>query len=461
MTKIDYLSGLVAAITALSVFPGSAGAADRVPLSQEPAYVPGEVAVYATPKELKGYKVHKVLPNAGISLISVPRNTEKQVVDKLRSQGKKASLNRILHTTMVPNDPYYSPYQWHLTNIQSEQAWDITTGTGAVVAVLDSGLAQTGASDGVTCVDPNLYDIVNQDGDPDDGNGHGTHVSGTIAQTTNNANGTAGMAHGACILPVKVMDDDGSGTSADIADGIYYAVSKSADVINMSLGFNAKFYVTSDALMDPALDYAYSHGVTVVCAAGNDSVDTNVSYPAIYPTTIAVGATDYANVLAKYSNSGEGLDIVAPGGDVRADLNGDGYADGVLQETRIDGTWSYWFFEGTSMASPHVAAVAAMLVANGNASTPDEVYTALTTTALDLGTTGFDSVYGYGLVQAYNALTNTIPDTTCIDDDEDGWCIEDGDCDDTDPTINPDAEDSWRRKDRDGIDNDCDGIIDG
>ncbi len=122
---------------------------------------------------------------------------------------------------------------------------------------------------------------MNGDNDPMDGDGHGTHVSGTIAQTTNNNKGVAGLAHGACIMPVKVLDDNGSGSFADIADGIYYAVNNGALVINMSLGTNARFNIRNDLTMDPALDYAFSNGVTVVCASGNDGFKKNISYPAI------------------------------------------------------------------------------------------------------------------------------------------------------------------------------------
>ncbi|MDJ0806845.1 MAG: S8 family serine peptidase [Gammaproteobacteria bacterium] len=461
MKKINYLSGLLMAVTILSVFHGSAVAANRVPFSQEPPYVPGEVAVYATPDKLSAYQIRKVLPNAGITVVAVPEKKEKDVVAQLRSQGRRAGLNRILRASEVPSDPLYSLYQWHMTRIQSEEAWDLTYGKEVLVAVLDSGLAEDGAPDGIACVDSNRYDIVNQDNDPDDGNGHGTHVSGTIAQTTNNAIGTAGMSHGACILPVKVLDDSGSGTSADIADGIFYAANIGANVINMSLGYSFRFPIDSDQIIDPALDYAYDNNVTVVCAAGNEGRD-HVGYPALYPTTIAVGATDYADKLASYSNSGLGLDVVAPGGDVYADLNSDGYPDGVLQETRIDGAWGYWFFDGTSMASPHVAAVAAMLISYGVAGTPDEVYETLTSTALDLGDAGFDPVYGHGLVQAHAALTGTVSEPpVCTDADGDGWCVEDGDCDDNNSSVYPGAPDSRRGRDRDGIDNDCDGIIDG
>jgi serine protease len=329
-----------------------------------------------------------------------------------------------------------------------------------IVAVTDTGLA-TGGPDGVGCASPDGYDVVNQDDDPDDGDGHGTHVSGTIAQATNNHVGVSGMAHGACVLPIKVLDDSGSGTTADVAEGIFYAVEKGAKVINMSLGISADAYVTSDPMMDPALDYAHDHGVTVVCAAGNEAVSTNVGYPAIYPTTIAVGATDAVNELAPYSNFGDGLDIVAPGGDISADLDNDGSPDGVLQETRIRGEWGYWFFRGTSMASPHVAAVAAMLIAREVATTPAEVYEAMTSTALDLGQPGYDPVYGYGLVQAHDALNGAIIEPpVCTDDDGDGVCLEDGDCNDEDATIYPGAFDSKSRRDNNNVDNDCDGRID-
>ncbi len=417
-----------------------------------PPFQAGQVVVAGTPDEFPGFDVVKFLPHARLTVLAVQSGQEWGQVQKFLEHGRRAGLNLLAEAFAVPNDPLYDPYQWHLTRIQCEQAWDITSGQGVTVAVLDTGL-KAGGPDGVNCVSSKGIDIVNGDNDPTDGDGHGTHVSGTIAQTTDNGTGCAGVANGACIMPVKVLDDTGSGSFADIADGIYYAVDNGAKVINMSLGINARYNVTSDPVMDPALDYAYSHGTTVVCAAGNDGWRKNVSYPAIYPTTIAVGATDYANDRVSYSNYGTGLDIMAPGGDTGADLNGDGYGDGVLQETYYNGAWGYYFFQGTSMASPHIAGVAALLIANGTATTPAQVKDAMTSTALDLGASGYDSTYGWGLVQAATALGGG--GGTCTDADGDGYCIIDGDCNDNDPSIHPYALEVC-----DGVDNNCDGTVD-
>ena len=430
-----------------------------------PLFRPGQVTVYATPDQLPGVPLVKYLPNAKLSVIQVPIGMEEPVAAFLQDTGLVAGLNYEAHAFGTVNDPLTS-YQWHFAAVQSSAAWDITTGSGIIVAVLDSGIATAGAVDGVNCITSGT-DIVNGDNNPDDGDGHGTHVSGTIAQASNNGTGVAGLAYGACIMPVKVLDDTGSGDFADIADGVFYAVNNGASVINMSLGTNAKFGVTSIAAMDTALDYAYANDVTVVCASGNDSYRRNVSYPAIYPTTIGVGATDYRNQVTRYSNKGTGLDIVAPGGDSSRDDNGDGYGDGVLQETRIGGSWGYYFFDGTSMAAPHVAAAAALLYASGTATTPTAVYDALTCRALDLDAAGYDSNTGHGLLQVADALGydgncgGGGGGGGCTDNDNDGVCVEDGDCDDNNPDVYPGHNDTKGRWGRDGVDNDCNGVIDG
>jgi serine protease len=419
-----------------------------------PPFVPGQIVVTGGPDGLPaGYDIIKYLPNADLTVVRVESGREWGHIQSLRAKGFRANLNLVAKASAVIDDPYYS-LQWHFPMVQSGDAWSLTYELDVTVAVLDTGLA-TGGDDGIGCI-VSGNDIVNSDNDPNDGDGHGTHVSGTIAQNTNNGTGVAGLAYFACIMPVKVLDDNGSGTFADITEGIYYAVNSGADVINMSLGTNARYNLRNDPVMDPALDYAYDCGVTVVCASGNDGSRKNVSYPAIYPTTIAVGAVDSSESVTRYSNKGFGLDLVAPGGDLTKDLNNDDYGDGVLQETLINGNWGYYFFQGTSMASPHVAAVAAMLYSSGTAITPDGVREALTSTALDIEDPGFDNASGYGLVQAYSALNYDYGEY-CTDADGDGYedelCGGD-DCDDSDALISPGAAEVCG----DGIDNNCDGI---
>ncbi|MBN2372940.1 S8 family serine peptidase [bacterium] len=316
-----------------------------------------------------------------------------------------AQPNYIYNAMMVPNDPYYG-YQWHLDNpvyggIGMEEAWDIAIGTGVIVAVVDTGIRK-GTDLANTSFAPG-YDFYNNDSDPTDDNGHGTHVAGTIAQSTNNSLGVAGVAYNCTLMPVKVLGSTGGGTSSSVANGIKYAANHGADVINLSLGGPVPDYIVR-----AAVDTAYDLGVTIIAAAGNDGLPA-CSDPAAYDEkVIAVGATRYDETLSYYSNYGPSLDIVAPGGDTSVDQNGDGYVDGVLQQTfqkigwRI--TWNYYFFQGTSMATPHVAGVAALLISNGTAATPQEVRAAIQETAEDLGAPGRDDTYGWGLVDAYTAL---------------------------------------------------------
>lgn len=244
------------------------------------------------------------------------------------------------------------------------------------------------------------WDFVNQDAHPNDDNGHGTHVAGTVAQTTNNGFGVAGVAFGVTVMPVKVLNAAGTGAYDWIADGIYYAVDNGADVISMSLGGSS-----GSVTLENAVAYAYNHDVVVVAASGNDN--GAVGYPAAYDAyVIAVGATQYDESRAPYSNYGSSLDVVAPGGNTGVDQNGDGYPDGVLQmtfgDTPVD--WGYWFYQGTSMATPHVSGVAALVLTRNPSLTPDEVRSVLQSTAEDLGALGWDSTFGWGLVDAEAAL---------------------------------------------------------
>ncbi|OGZ41615.1 MAG: hypothetical protein A3C80_00225 [Candidatus Ryanbacteria bacterium RIFCSPHIGHO2_02_FULL_45_43] len=332
-----------------------------------------------------------------------------------RSDIEYAEPNYIARAFFTPNDPYYS-YQWHLDNavyggIETEQAWDIARGNGVTIAVVDTGVAYENngsfykkAPDLVNTAFTAGFDFVNNDTHPNDDNGHGTHVTGTLAQSTDNNTGVAGVAFQASIMPVKVLDSRGSGTYADVADGIRWAADNGATVVNLSLGGP-----TPATYLESAIRYAYEKGVTIVAASGNDGAGV-VSYPAAYDDyVIAVGATRFDEARAPYSNYGSALDIVAPGGDLSVDQNGDGYGDGVLQQTFNNRPYSfgYFFYQGTSMATPHIAGVAALVISSGIATTPDQVRLALQSTADDLGDSGRDDMFGWGIVNAGAALGYT------------------------------------------------------
>lgn len=321
---------------------------------------------------------------------------------------EEAEPNYYCYADFTPDDPYY-PYQWHFPQIQMPSAWDISNGTDVVVAVVDTGVAYEDYS--AYAQAPDLagtafvagWDFVYNEGHPNDDNGHGTHVAGTIAQTTNNGLGVAGIAYGAKVMPVKVLDNTGSGTYEWVANGIEWAADHGARVINLSLGGPSP-----SSVLESAVNYAYERGVTVVAAAGN-SGGPGLIYPAAYENAIAVGAVRYDETRSYYSSYGTGLDVVAPGGDIYADQNNDGYGDGVLQQTFDPNSYDYThfayvFYQGTSMAAPHVSGTAALLIAHGNATSPDEVRAAIESTAKDLGPAGWDAEHGYGLIQAHEAL---------------------------------------------------------
>ncbi len=260
-----------------------------------------------------------------------------------------------------PNDPRYGE-QWHFPFIGMPAAWEKSTGKGAVVAVIDTGVAfepegdVPAASDlkQTRCVKP--YDFIRDKAKGYDDHGHGTHVAGTIAQSTNNRHGVAGIAFDAAIMPLKVLSSGGFGTVADIADAITYAADNGANVINMSLGGPR-----GAAVLAKACRYAHQRGVAIVCAAGNTASE-GVCYPAAYPECIAVSAVGPSGELTFYSTWGKELTIAAPGGEYRSPEE---RGNGVLQNTVFMKQDAFEFWQGTSMASPHVAGVAALLVAQG------------------------------------------------------------------------------------------------
>ncbi|MEW6281890.1 MAG: S8 family serine peptidase, partial [Candidatus Eremiobacterota bacterium] len=303
-----------------------------------------------------------------------------------------------------PNDPMYN-YNWHMRQVRCEQAWPWTSGQNAVVAVLDTGVAYANYKEFHQVEDLDRtkfvpgYDFVNKHDKPLDDHAHGTHVAGTIAQSTNNGKGVVGLAWGCAIMPVKVLSGRGSGTVSAISDAIVWSSDHGANVINMSLGGGFP-----STVMDEACSYAKRHGTTVVCAAGNES-RPRPSYPAGYDACVSVSALDFEENLSWYSNHGPEIDISAPGGDTRSDKNGDGKPDGVLQNTigiQNPRTSDYYWFQGTSMASPHAAGGAALVVSLG-VTRPDAVEALLKSTARSKGKEGKERGFGAGVLDAGRA----------------------------------------------------------
>ena len=322
-----------------------------------------------------------------------------------------ATPNPVARMAAATNDPLLAR-QWHLlerAKAEGSSNWvpvgSATLGVGATVAVLDTGVTAHADIDGLL---PGR-DFVSGDTDASDPHGHGTHVAGTVAESAGNGVGAAGVAPGASVLPVRVLDDAGNAPYDKIFAGLAFAVEAGADVINMSLAGD------SDAGMCDAVSRAVAAGVVVIAATGNDSGP--VGYPAACPDAIAVGAVTMQGTIAPYSNTGSSVDLTAPGG-ISADTNLDLAPDGILQYSVFNNQPGYYYSEGTSMASPHVAGAAAIVRSIRPSATPAQVRQALTSTATDKGVPGADSIFGAGIlniasvVSAANALPVSAPTPT-------------------------------------------------
>src|SRR5438477_4759874 len=291
----------------------------------------------------------------------------------------------------LPNDPDFAK-QWHLKAAGAPAAWDTTRGEGVTVAVIDTGIYPVDDLDPARIVKG--HNFVGHNDDARDDHAHGTHVAGTIAQSTGNGKGVAGMAPQARLMPVKVLSAVGSGTSHDIAEGIRWAVDHGARVLNLSLGGGGR-----SLAMESAVRYARRKGAIVICAAGN-SGSRGVSYPAAYPGAFAVSAVGPRGFAAPYTTYGPQVRIAAPGGDKSL-----GEEAGVLQQTLAEGSTTesaYRWFQGTSMATPHVAGAAALVMSLG-VSAPGAVEEVLRSTAQD-APDGNRERYGAGLLDAAAAV---------------------------------------------------------
>ena len=369
-----------------------------------------------------------------------------------------------VHKMLVPNDSFYRQFQWNLPLIDLERAWDIQTAAGSTitVAVLDSGIAFENKvirfrgqafRDDLGVLHPALgpvdvpfaaatdlfasgrfvspHDFIWDDNDPVDMDGHGTHVSGTIGELTNNSFGMAGVAFNVKLMPVKVIDSDwddifgspNQGTDDVVARGIRYAADNGAKVINMSIGRTGP----PAPVIEDAIKYAVGKGAFIAIAGGNDFSDGNptevlAEIASRVQGAVSVGAVDRASRRAFYSSTGSWVELAAPGGafptfggeglifqqtvDIRLGLclaePGSCDLPSSFDPPRFD-VFGFFGFEGTSMAAPHVAGLAALLMQQGITS-PAAVEAAMEKFAKDLGTPGRDNDFGFGLIQARDTL---------------------------------------------------------
>lgn len=431
-------------------------------------YLPGEVIVGYAPRVLTGRPAHLAERMAARRGIAFPE-PHMAVLRLARGMSVERAISTLRHTPgiayavpdymahmagaapastttptsgtgpepppWVPNDPGRSHHaggweqmQWNFladAGVDAPQAWANLIadrhpgGRGVVVAILDTGVAyrnwhgyrKSPDFKGTTFVHP--YDFIARNAYALDREGHGTFVAGMVAEATNNGFGLTGLAYGASIMPVRVLDKDGWGDAMTIARGIRYAVSHGAKVINLSLEFDPSVTAADIPAITSALRFAHSRGVVVVAVSGNEG-EEQVAYPARSPDVISVGATTRDRCLADYSNGGRRLDLVAPGGGEDASLRSEPDCHpgrnlpSIYQMTFPNparpGRFGYpggWF--GTSMAAPEVAAAAALVIAShvlGAHPTPDQILARLEQTAQPLGTSRPNKYYGYGLLDA-------------------------------------------------------------
>jgi subtilisin family serine protease len=399
------------------------------------SYRPGAVLVRFQPDvspyriaalfSAQGWRAERVMEPIGVYSLRVPAGREMAAIEALRGTPEvvyaELDYQAQAAEAVFPNDPDWAE-QWSLRKMGVTSAWEVVTGTpDIVIAVLDTGvhLAHEDLNgqiwtnpdeipgnrlddDGNGKID-DVYGwhffhrwtgsgfIPDEDADVWDDNGHGTHVSGIAAAATNNGIGVAGIAWQARLMPVKVLDMYGTGWYSDIAAGIIYAVDNGARIVNLSLGGEG-----ASATLCAAVEYAYNRNALVVAAAGNTG--GAVVYPAACAHALAVAATDEADARASFSNHGPELDVAAPGVDI--------YSTWCRQDVYLGTCMGSYYFtkSGTSMATPHVSGLAALVWSHWPEWTNEQVARHIQQTAVDLGELGWDEWYGWGRVDALIAL---------------------------------------------------------
>ena len=330
--------------------------------------------------------------NAAIVKVDSVQDQMMQVQSKQKVRYTEPNYQVQIHGTKTPNDSLYSS-QWNHQMIDSPFSWFQETGSDKIrIAVLDTGIDSNHIDLAGRIDYDNGYNFVSDTEDSTDDHGHGTHVAGIIGASSNNDIGITGTTWKGEILPLKVLNSNGTGNYSDIADAMSYAAGISSDpsnpepvdIINLSLGGGS-----DSTLLHDAIKKAREEGVLIVVSSGNDDSD-QVSYPARYSETIAVGAVNSTGERAVYSNYGTNLDVLAPGGSEYY---------GILSTIPND---KYAAIHGTSMAAPHVSGLISLMLANGIEQ--DEVRDILHESSIHPGQDEFSYKYGYGLINTNFAL---------------------------------------------------------
>lgn len=330
-----------------------------------------------------------------VQRLRVPPGREREFVERLAKSPfvEYAEPDYLVSAQVMPDDPAVTNgQQWHLTKIDASAAWDVTTGADnpVTIAIVDTGIDGT-HPDLAGRVGTGFNGIVHQPipaGTNSDDYWHGTHVAGIAAADGNNGIGGAGISWGATLMPVKILDATGYGTYSDLAEGIMWAVDHGARVINMSLGGQAGTADETNTLT-AAINYAWQKGALLVAAAGNEGNTGNpLDYPAALDHVLSVAATTAQDQRASFSNYNRFVGVAAPGSGIYSTIPGGGYAS----------------HSGTSMATPIVSGLAALLLSANPSLSGDQLTGRLESTAIQLGDPGRNDYYGYGRVSAGRAL---------------------------------------------------------